>query len=137
MPGKEKLLQQLKRMPTWVCWKYVTKAGRKTKVPYAVTGRQTGTSPDHSNEWTDFAAAATAQKKLDIDGIGFVMPSGYFLLDVDHRDVDDPIMKELTSLFPTYLEHSPSGHGFHFYGRSMTMNNQKEVKNLVSGLSKP
>ena len=116
MPGKEPLLKELKKKPTWVCWKYVTKDGRKTKKPFSVSGRPTGTSKEHQDEWRTFECAATARGKPGFDGIGFVMPVGYFLLDVDHRDVNDPLVKELQALLPTYLEHSPSGHGFHFYG---------------------
>ena len=113
-------MQDLKRQNVWVCWKYVSKGGRMTKVPFSISGRATGTSPDHSVEWTDFATAAAALKKpeLGFDGIGFIMPEGYFLLDVDHKSEDDPMVKELVSLFPTYLERSPSGNGFHFYGKA-------------------
>ncbi|MBR3019960.1 MAG: DNA primase [Clostridia bacterium] len=112
-------MHDLKKQNVWVCWKYVSKGGRMTKMPFAATGRATGTSPEHSGEWADFVSAAAAVKKpeLGFDGIGFVMPEGYFLLDVDHRDSDDPVMKELVSAFPTYLERSPSGNGFHFYGK--------------------
>ena len=80
-----------------------------TKMPFSANGRATGTSPDHRNEWSGFTAAAAALKKpeLGFDGIGFVMPEGYFLLDVDHKAEDDPIMKELITLFITYLERSP------------------------------
>ena len=51
------------------------------------------------------------------DGIGFVIPRGYFFVDVDHKKLDDPLVKELLSLFPTYAEISPSGKGIHFYGK--------------------
>lgn len=112
-------MHDLKKQNVWVCWKYVSKGGRMTKMPFAATGRATGTSQDHSGEWADFVSAAAAVKnpELGFDGIGFVMPEGYFLLDVDHKDMDDPVLKELVSLFPTYLERSPSGNGFHFYGK--------------------
>lgn len=113
-------MQDLKKQNVWVCWKYVSKGGRMTKMPFSITGRATGTSPDHDKEWSGFTEAAAALKKpeLGFDGIGFVMPEGYFLLDVDHKADDDPIMKELIALFPTYLERSPSGNGYHFYGQA-------------------
>ena len=113
-------MQELKKQNVWVCWKYVSKGGRMTKMPFAAAGGATGTSPDHSGEWTDFVSAAAAAKKpeLGFDGIGFVMPEGYFLLDVDHKSADDPMVKELISMFPTYLERSPSGNGYHFYGKA-------------------
>ena len=113
-------MQELKKQNVWACWKYVSKGGRMTKMPFAAAGGATGTSPDHSGEWTDFVSAAAAAKKpeLGFDGIGFVMPEGYFLLDVDHKSADDPMVKELISMFPTYLERSPSGNGYHFYGKA-------------------
>ncbi len=108
-------MQEWKKQNVWVCWKYVSKGGRMTKMPFTHTGRATGTSPDHDKEWTDFVTATAALKKPEqgFDGIGFIMPEGYFLLDVDHKADDDPIMKELIALFPTYLERSPSGNGYH------------------------
>jgi P4 family phage/plasmid primase-like protien len=118
--GKGECVNNLKRQKIWVCWKYVSKGGRMTKMPFSFSGRATGTSPDHDKEWTDFVTATAALKKPEqgFDGIGFIMPEGYFLLDVDHKADDDPIMKELISMFPTYLERSPSGNGYHFYGQA-------------------
>lgn len=112
-------MKVLKNQKNWVCWKYVTEGERKTKEPYAVAGYRTGTSADHSGEWAafDVAAEALVDTRRGFDGIGFIMPEGYFLLDVDHKDVNDPMVKELQTLFPTYLERSPSGQGFHFYGK--------------------
>ena len=52
-----------------------------------------------------------------LGGIGFVIPRGYFFVDIDHKELDDPLVKELLSLFPTYAEISPSGNGIHFYGK--------------------
>lgn len=116
-------MQDLKKQNVWVCWKYVSKSSGMTKMPFAAAGGNTGTSPDHCGEWTDFVSAASAAKKPEIgfDGIGFVMPEGYFLLDVDHKDMDDPMMKELISMFPTYLERSPpAGTDFTFMGEPIS-----------------
>lgn len=78
-------MEKLKRQRVWVCWKYVSKGGRMTKVPFTYTGKATGTSPEHGGEWTDYetAHAAAQMPEMGFDGIGFVMPEGYFLLDVD------------------------------------------------------
>ena len=83
-------MEKLKRQRVWVCWKYVSKGGRMTKVPFTHTGRATGTSPEHGGEWTDYetAHAAAQTPEMGYDGIGFVMKEGYFLLDVDHKDMD-------------------------------------------------
>lgn len=112
-------MDKLKNKRVWVCWKYVGKDGRLTKQPFAVSGKPTGTSNDHSAEWSiyDVAAAALNQPEKGFDGIGFVMPRGYFLLDMDHKDTSDPLFQDARSMFNTYAEASPSGNGFHFYGR--------------------
>lgn len=112
-------MKDLKRMKFWVCWKYVQQKGRKTKKPYAAAGFPTGASRSHSGEWVTFSDAVEAlmEPEKGFDGIGFIMPEGYFLLDVDHKGESDPVVKELSAMFPTYMERSPSGNGFHFYGR--------------------
>ena len=90
-----------------------------SKKPFSITGIPTGSSEDHRNEWSYPAEAQAAFQNPEngFDGTGFIMPKGYFLLDVDHKDEDDPVLKDLLRLFPTYLEISPSGHGYHFYGK--------------------
>ena len=112
-------MDKLKNKRVWVCWKYVGKDGHLTKQPYSASGKPTGTSSDHSAEWStyDVATAALNQPEKGFDGIGFVMPKGYFLLDMDHKDTSDPLFQDVRSMFPTYAETSPSGSGFHFYGR--------------------
>ena len=110
----------LKNQKIWVCWKYVSVDGHRTKKPYDVTGIPTGTSQDHADEWSEYSTArkALADAKPGFDGIGFIMPEGVFLLDIDHKDISDPLVQELLALFPTYMEISPSGHGYHIYGRA-------------------
>lgn len=110
-------MKNLKNQRIWVCWKYAQKNGRKTKQPFSVSGKATGTSTDHQAEWVDYENAREAARKLGFDGIGFVMPEGCFLLDVDHRGVDDPLLNAIRGMLPTYAETSPSGHGYHFYGK--------------------
>lgn len=97
-------MQELKEQRIWVCWKRVN--GRKK--PYSpITGRSTGTSQAHRSEWASFEETDAA--KGNYNGIGFVLPEGCFLLDMDHTDTASVSL-------PTYLERSPSGNGFHYYG---------------------
>ena len=112
-------MNTLKQQKIWVCWKYVNDNGRNTKKPFSVTGYPTGTSKDHSDEWSDYETALAAYKMPDsgFDGVGFVMTEGLFLLDIDHRSEDDPMLRDFCALFHTYTEISPSGHGYHLYGR--------------------
>lgn len=109
----------LKKQKIWVCWKYARKNGHMSKKPFSISGIPTGSSEDHRSEWSYPAEALEAFQNPEngFDGTGFIMPKGYFLLDVDHKDEDDPVLKDLLRLFPTYLEISPSGNGYHFYGK--------------------
>ena len=171
-------MQDLKNQSIWVIWKL--KDNRK--LPFsAITGYETGSSPDHSGEWTDYntataklaelrsmaksssknckkaegsvnsedsedsASAVSSSENCDAannsaecnnsadsnnaadsvkrtkggsrSGVGFIIPSDYFFLDVDHQAVDSPLVQELMALLPTYTEVSPSGEGIHFYGK--------------------
>ncbi len=146
----------------------------KNKQPFSViTGRATGTTLNHRNEWVNYLeakycldnkvlsrlatplnldeTASTAAREAgearetvgetvgetaretvgetaegvertavstDWDGIGFVIPRGYFFIDVDHQDINSPLVQELMTLFKgVYAEISPSGTGVHFYGK--------------------
>ena len=55
-----------------------------------------------------------------MDGVGFKIPDGYFFLDVDHRDLDDPLVQKLLTRFDSYAERSVSGGGIHIYGHCVT-----------------
>ena len=50
-------------------------------------------------------------------GVGFVIPEGYFFLDIDHTDEDDPRVQTMLSRFDSYAEYSVSGNGLHIYGK--------------------
>lgn len=111
-------MKDLKQKKQWVCWKYLQDGDRLTKKPYAVTGAPTGSSEDHASEWVTYAEACAALRDAGkgFDGVGFVMPKGYFLLDIDHRDLADPLVCEIRAHFASYTELSPSGNGIHVYG---------------------
>ena len=60
--------------------------------------------------------AVEAQARLKADGVGFVIPDGYFFLDIDHKEADAPLSQKMLSRFNSYAEISPSGNGLHIYG---------------------
>ena len=102
-------MNSLKKKPVWVTWRYKDDGG---KLPISViTGKETGTNSSHSHEWTTFDELA------ETDKVGFIIPEGYFFLDVDHKDTQSEIVQNLLRQFPTYAEVSPSGNGIHFYGK--------------------
>ena len=42
---------------------------------------------------------------------------GFFLLDIDHKDISDPFAQLMLSRFSSYAEVSPSGKGIHIIGQ--------------------
>ncbi|MBP3222794.1 MAG: hypothetical protein J6M18_02575 [Actinomycetaceae bacterium] len=64
-----------------------------------------------------YPEAKESADKNGYSGTGFVIPQGYFFLDIDHRDLDDPFVKLLLERYSSYTERSVSGGGIHIYGR--------------------
>ena len=61
--------QLLKNLNHWVTWKYETRDGKPTKVPYsAKTGRNA--KVNDPSTWGTFSQAESA---ANVDGIGFVL----------------------------------------------------------------
>lgn len=107
-------MDKLKAMTRWVCWKYETVKGKKTKVPYSPkTHQKCGSSPEYENAWVSYDEAIAGMATLDADGVELVIPKGYGALDRDHMSDDDPIVAEVRKLIPSYAETSPSGQGMH------------------------
>ena len=110
-------LSGLKQMKIWLCWNFVEKDGRKTKVPCSAYGRATGTNPQYSRTWVTFEEAKKAACAKNYSGVGFVIPEGFFFLDIDHRALDNPYVVKMLERFGSYTERSVSGEGIHIYGR--------------------
>lgn len=110
-------LAELKEQNIWLCWNFREKDGRKTKVPIAANGEKTGTDEAHRGTWVTFGEAQKAAEKRKYSGVGFVIPEGYFFLDIDHRPLDDPFVGKILERFNSYTERSVSGEGIHIYGR--------------------
>ena len=55
-------------------------------------------------------------KEKGYDGIGFALPEGFFFVDIDHRDLTDPLLVTLLERFASCTEYSYSGDGVHIYG---------------------
>lgn len=110
-------LSELKEMRIWVLWRREQRDGKITKVPFAANGGKTGADAKYSGTWVTYEAALEAAERQTCAGVGFVIPKGYFFLDVDGRDQDDPYVRELLERFNSYAELSQSGNGIHIYGK--------------------
>ena len=106
-------MEQLKQLKIWVCWRYETQKGRRTKVLYNTKGYKTGTSKKYSAQWITFIEAEEALKTHAFDGIGLVLPPGIGGIDMDHMDINGELPQAVRKLMNTYEELSPSGEGIH------------------------
>lgn len=115
----------LKDKSQWVLWKYENVAGRKTKIPYSVSGKRADTTEPAT--WASFedvynkyqAETVSGYGKV-YNGLGFVFTADNDIMGIDWDHVKDPetgewdpdIIEEIKSL-NSYAEISPSGTGAH------------------------
>ena len=110
-------MQELKKQKIWVCWNYIMEKGQRKKKPVSAYGTETGPDAAHAHTWVTYEEAKVAAEKNSFDGISFVIPNGYFFLDIDHRDTADPLAALMLERFHSYAEKSVSGSGIHIYGK--------------------
>lgn len=113
-PPIENVPQCLRDRPQWVCWRFIERDGKRTKVPIdARTGRHA--SATDAATWTTFGAAHEAYLRSEtLAGVGFVFAKDdpFAGVDID-RCLDDQGKfiwgREIVDEFSTYAEISPSG----------------------------
>lgn len=107
-------MEDLKKQKIFICWNYEEDKG---KVPISYKNTITGANEEYCKTWCTYEQAKIAKEKYSFDGIGFVIPKGYFGIDIDKRDLEDTTTKDILSSFDiTYVEKSPSGKGLHIIG---------------------
>ena len=109
-------MKTLKEMPLWLLWKRQKRNGQVAKVPFSAKGGNSGTSEEYRKTWVTYQEATEAASKGENVGIGFKIPHNVFFLDIDHKDLDDPMVKDILSKLNSYTEFSASGDGIHVYG---------------------
>ncbi len=113
-----KSMQELMDMKIWFLWRWETnKNGKMIKHPFAADGGETGTDEAHRCTWVNYDEAIAAVDKFHAAGVGFKIPENYFFLDIDHRELSDPLVQMLLARFDSYSERSVSGGGIHIYGK--------------------
>lgn len=118
----EKIPQELKLLPNWICWKaeYDETKGKIKKVPVnPKTGG--GAMSNTPSTWTDFETAVKESEKYS--GIGFMFGNcEYFGVDIDgvHDELEsyragneNNIISEFIGTLQSYAEISQSGNGIH------------------------
>lgn len=112
---KRTTIEELKQKKIWLCWNYDEE---KRKIPKSYKNTTIGTDEKYRKTLCTYDEAKSAKEKYGFDGIGFVIPKGYFGIDIDKRDLEDDITKDILSSFDfTYAEKSPSGEGLHIIGK--------------------
>lgn len=106
--------KEMKALPNWVCWKFETRDGRKTKIPYNPKNGERAKAND-STTWGTYEEAAQSLDRYD--GIGFQLSESPFVgIDMDHvltAGQVNPQAQKIIEQFNTYTEISPSGNGIH------------------------
>jgi putative DNA primase/helicase len=112
-------MQELKDMKIWMLWYWETKEdGKRTKVPMSASGGPCGTDAKWESAWVTYEEAAEALKhNPTAAGIGFKIPEGYYFIDIDDRELADPLVQTIFSRHESYAEYSVSGTGIHQYGK--------------------
>ena len=110
-------MNTLKSQSIWFCWDWVVRKGKRTKVPIAASGCATGVDERYRCTWVTHDEAVQASREHGYAGVGFVIPEGYFFLDIDHRDLVHSFVQMLLRRYNSYAEKSVSGNGIHIYGK--------------------
>ena len=112
-------MQELKQQKIWMLWRWEIKPdGKRTKVPMSVSGGPCGTDKKWCSTWATYDEAAAAKETVSgAAGIGFKIPEGYYFIDIDDRELSDPLVQTIFSRHDSYAEHSVSGTGIHQYGK--------------------
>ena len=110
-------IEDLKQKKIWLLWKHRPgKNGKMTKVPFSAYGGATGTDDKHKDTLATYDEAYDAFQKCGASGIGFKVPEDMYFLDIDHKEMTDPLLQKLLDRHNSYTEFSPSGQGIHILG---------------------
>src|SRR5262245_8743203 len=125
-------IEELKRIPKWVAWKYEDRGGEKpTKPPINPhTGGYASTS--NPSTWGTYEQAVDRARCDGLAGVGYVLTDddGITGYDLDHcRDAKTGHIRkwarDVIDQAPTYAEVSPSGTGIRLLARSKIPNTIK------------
>lgn len=106
----------------WVLWKFETRKGKTTKVPYRATAPTRRAAVDDATTWATFSDARDAYEDGKADGIGFVLGDGWVGFDSDkcidaQTGVLDDETRALIERLNSYAELSVSRTGAHVLAR--------------------
>ncbi len=132
----QNLPEQLRTNGEFCLWKYETKDGRPTKVPYNPNNTTKHASVNKPETFSTFEkATATATSKFN--GIGVRISRTITGVDIDHCFDDDGNLSEtaqdIITMLNCYTEKSPSGKGLHLYFTAPAVDFTKEKYYIKHG----
>ncbi len=125
----------LVELDSWVLWRYEVRGGKKTKVPYAVTGRKA--SSINPQDWSAFETVMNVWSRYPngYSGIGFVFSKSdpFAGIDLDDAIQEAGELKQWAAgiverFADTYMEISPSGRGLKIWIRGSLPDNVPGAK---------
>jgi len=132
---------ELKSLDQWVLWRYVTRNGKPTKVPFDATTFGLA-KPNDPSTWSTYETAVQSLQAniAKFDGIGLMFREHGGLVGVDLDDCinDDGklsvLAAEIVEKFATYTEISPSGKGLKLFCQGKLQITGTGVRNVKLGV---
>lgn len=111
---------ELKSTPNWVLWRSELREGKKTKVPYQITGEMA--QSNNKRSWSTFPTIIKFYEKGGYDGIGFMFSKDdpFIGIDIDHcfkEGALSELAEDVIETIQSYTEYSPSGDGIHIIAK--------------------
>lgn len=109
----ENIPKELQKLKRWVIYKKENKIPLNAKTGY-------GAKSNDESTWATFEDAKRGMRTYKCDGVGFMLGSGYFGVDIDKAiGVNDQIIAEFVDTLKSYTEVSQSGKGIHIICRGV------------------
>ena len=108
----DNLPQYLKDNALFCLWKYETRNGKTTKVPYRIDGYRADST--EASDFVCFSEAISAFQKGKYDGIGIMVHGHISAIDIDNCVINGELTnmaKDVVNTVDSYTEYSPSGTG--------------------------
>ena len=139
----ENLPAEIRENGLFCCWRYETRDGGRTKIPYnAASGFLA-----RGNDPSSFVPFGIAARAAGYDGLGIGIFNGICAIDLDDCFTAEgdlsPIAEDVVTTMKSYTELSPSGNGLHILFRAegfrydtsryYIMNHQSGIEVYVAG----
>lgn len=119
LPKAKEIPLEMRLARRWVVWRYESRGGKRTKVPYRPVGQGRASTTDPGS-WSGLYEAL-ARAEAGFDGVGFVLGGGFAGVDLDGALLEGgglrPWAEEVLDLLGGPAEVTPSGKGLHIYLR--------------------